>query len=72
MNKDREEFIENLKIVYVSLLMLTEDIKYPLNEQNQRFLETATQLIGAISRDILKEDIKAVIRSIGEQQGGNQ
>lgn len=64
--RDRADFIENLKIVRTHLLILTEDIKYPLSEDKQKWLDGANLLIKHLYNEILKEDIEAVIKAAGE------
>lgn len=66
--RDRADFIENLKEVRTHLLILTEDIKYPLPEERQKLLDYANQLIGHLFNMEIRDDIEAVLRKIGEQQ----
>jgi hypothetical protein len=66
--RDREDFIENLKTVSTHLLILTEDIKYPLSEERQQWLDGANLLIQHLIGQEMKDDIEAVLREIGRQQ----
>ena len=66
--RGREDFIENIQAAHTHLLILTEDIKYPLTPLLQRCLESALTAVGYIVQEMMKEDIAAVIRAIGEQQ----
>lgn len=72
--RDRGDFIENLKTVSTHLLILTEDIKYPLNEERQQWLDGANLLIQHLISQEMKDDIEAVLREIGRQQkeGGTE
>ena len=64
--RDREDFIENLKEVRTHLLILTEDIKYPLSEERQKWLDGANLLIKALYNAEMKDDIENVLREIGK------
>lgn len=67
--RDRADFIENLKQAYTHLLILTEDIKYPGPDGRwQKWLDGATLLVKSVYNEIMKEDIEAVLRAVGEQQ----
>lgn len=66
--RDRDDFIENLKEVRTHLLILTEDIKYPLPEERQRLLDGANLLIGHLLNMEIKDDIERVLRKVGEAQ----
>ena len=66
--RDKADFMENLKQAYTHLLILTEDIKYPLSEAQQKWLDGATLLVRHLHNETLKEDIEKVLRTIGEQQ----
>lgn len=70
--RDRADFIENLKEVRTHLLILTEDIKYPLPEERQKWLDGANLLIKCLYHAEMKDDIEAVLRKIGEKQGQSQ
>ena len=65
--RDRSDFIDNLKAAHTHLLVLTEDIRYPLDEQQQKFLDVATKAVGFILNQFLKEDIEAVLAAVAEQ-----
>jgi|CZCB01.1.fsa_nt_gi hypothetical protein len=62
--RDRADFICNLKEAYTHLLIMTEDIKYPLSEERQKWLDGATLLIGHLHSEIMKEDIEAALRAM--------
>jgi hypothetical protein len=66
--RDRTDFINNLQEVYTHLLILTDDIKYPLSEERQKWLDGATLLIAHLHREMMKEDIEAALRSFGKQE----
>lgn len=66
--RDRDDFIKNLQDANVSLLILTEDIKYPLSEERQKWLDGAKVLIGHLVAMEMQDDIAAVLQSVGEQQ----
>jgi len=66
--RDRDDFIENIKAAHTHLLILQDDIKHPLSEQHQEFLEVSKKAIGIIIHDMMKEDIEAVLREMGRQQ----
>lgn len=66
--RDRDDFIENLKEVRTHLLILTEDIKYPLSDERQKWLDGANLLIKALFNAEMKDDIERVLRKIGEKQ----
>jgi hypothetical protein len=66
--RDRDDFIENLKEVRTHLLILTEDIKYPLPEERQRLLDGANLLIEHLLNMEIKDDIEAILRNIGKGQ----
>ena len=70
--RDRQDFIENLKTVRTHLMILTEDIKYPLSEQRQKWLDGANYLIKILYHEEMKDDLGAVLRKIGEQQAEEQ
>jgi hypothetical protein len=67
--RDRADFIENLKEVYIHLLILTEDIKYPLSQERQKWLDGATLLVGHLHKEMMRDDIEAVLRVISKQSG---
>jgi hypothetical protein len=67
--RDRADFIENLRQVYTHLLILTEDIKYPLPEERQEWLDGATLLIRHLHNLEMKDDIEKVLRKMGERAG---
>jgi hypothetical protein len=64
---NRDGFITNLKEAHTRLLILKEDIKYPLSEERQKWLDGATLLIGYLFDLELADDIEAVLRKLGEQ-----
>lgn len=66
--RDRADFIENLSIVRTHLLILTEDIKFPLNEERQKWLDGANLLIKHLYHQEMQDDIRAVLEKLGEQQ----
>lgn len=66
--RDRADFIENLKEVRTHLMILTEDIRYPLSKERQEWLDGANLLIKHLHDQELKDDIEAVLREIGKQQ----
>lgn len=66
--RDREDFIENLSTVRTHLLILTEDIKFPLNEERQKWLDGANLLIEHLYHQEIQDDIRAVLEKLGEQQ----
>lgn len=66
--RDRQDFIENLKTVRTHLLILTEDIKYPLSEERQKWLDGANLLIKHLYNEELKDDIRQVFRIVGKKQ----
>ncbi len=65
--RDRADFIENLKTVYIHLMILTEDIKYPLPEERQKWLDGAKFLIEHLHRLEMQDDIEKVLRATGEK-----
>ena len=67
--QQREDFIKVLKEAHTSLLILQEDIKYPLSEDRQKWLDGATLLISHLHKLEMRDDIEAVLREVGEQQG---
>ncbi|HSW65185.1 MAG TPA: hypothetical protein VLH56_18035 [Dissulfurispiraceae bacterium] len=66
---NRDGFITNLKEAHTRLLILKEDIKYPLSEERQKWLDGATLLIGHLHRLEMRDDIEAVLREVGEHHG---
>ena len=68
--RDRADFIENLKEVRTHLLILTEDIKYPLSQERQKWLDYANLLIKHLCHAEMKDDLESVLRKIGEKQDG--
>lgn len=66
--RDRADFIENLQTVRTHLLILTEDIKYPLDELGQKCLDGANRCIEYLYNAEMKKDIEAVLREVGERQ----
>jgi hypothetical protein len=70
--RSREDFIENLKIVRTHLLILTEDIKYPLSDQRQEWLDGANLLIKHLYDQELKDDIEEVLRALAEKTGESE
>ena len=66
--RDRADFIENIQTVHTHLLILLDDIKYPLSEQHQKFLEVSEKAIGMIIHEMMKEDIRAVLTEVSRQQ----
>lgn len=70
--RDRTDFINNLQEVYTHLLILTEDIKYPLSEERQKWLDGATLLVEHLHREMMKEDIEAALRAMSaDVEGGS-
>lgn len=65
--RDRSDFISNLQKVYTHLLILKEDIKYPLSEERQKWLDGATLLISHLHKLEMRDDIEAVLREVGGQ-----
>ena len=65
----RDDFIANLKEAHTRLLILKEDIKYPLSAERQKWLDGATLIVGHLFDLELADDIEAVLREVGEQQG---
>ena len=70
--RDREDFMERLHKVRVNLRILTEDIKYPLDDEGQQWLDGANVLIEHLFNIELKKDIETVLRVIGAQQKEEQ
>lgn len=66
--RDRADFIENLSTVRTHLLILTEDIKFPLNEERQEWLDGANLLIKHLYHQEMQDDIRAVLETLGEHQ----
>lgn len=66
--RDRDDFIKTLQDANVSLLILTKDIKYPLSEERQKWLDGAQLLIGHLVAMEMQDDIAAVLQNIGKQQ----
>ena len=66
--RDRDDFIENLWAARIHLLILTEDIKYPLSDERQKWLDGANLLIGHLYASEMKDDIEAVLRLAGDDQ----
>lgn len=67
--RDRADFIENLKIVRTHLMILTEDIKYPLSPERQGWLDGANALIRWLYTQELRDDIMAVMEAMAESDG---
>jgi hypothetical protein len=65
---DRNDFIANLKKAHSCLLILKEDIRYPLSEERQELLDGAVLLIEHLFDLELADDIEVVLRKVGEQQ----
>lgn len=63
IDQQREDFIKALKEAHTSLLILTEDIKYPLSEERQKWLDGATLLIRHLFEKEMEADIEAVLRA---------
>ncbi len=61
--QQREDFIKVLKEAHTSLLILQEDIKYPLSEDRQKWLDGATLLIRHLFEKEMEADIEAVLRA---------
>jgi hypothetical protein len=61
--QQREDFIKVLKEAHTSLLILQEDIKYPLSEDRQKWLDGATLLIQHLFEKEMEADIEAVLRA---------
>ncbi len=66
--RGKADFIRNLQIVRTHLLILTGDIKYPLSEERQIWLDGANLLIKHLFNEILKEDIETALgTSVGDE-----
>lgn len=66
--RDRADFIENLKMAQVHLMILVEDIKYPLPEERQEWLNGAYMLINYLSKMEMQDDLKEVLAAMGEKE----
>lgn len=60
----RDDFMENLKMVNVHLMILLEDIKYPIGEEEQRLLEGAYKITNYLQTKEMQKDIDAVVTHI--------
>lgn len=70
--RDRADFIENLKMAQVHLMILVEDIKYPLSEERQEWLNGAYMLINYLSKMEMQDDLKEVLAAMGEKEVENE
>lgn len=66
--RDRADFVENIQEAHTHLLILTNDIKYPIAPQLQRYLEAAEQAVGYIIRKMMEEDIKTALEAGNKEQ----
>lgn len=61
--RDRADFIENLKMAQVHLMILVEDIKYPLPKERQEWLYNAYLLINYLSKMEMQDDLRAALEA---------
>lgn len=66
--RDRADFIENLKEAYTHLMILREDIRYPLSEERQKWLDGAELLVRVLYNAELKDDIEKALNELCEKE----
>ncbi len=66
--RDRTDFIDNLKMAQVHLMILKEDIKYPLGEDRQKLLDGAYLLINHLSSLEMKDDFDRALKEMTEEE----
>lgn len=66
--RDRKDFIENLQLAHVHLMILREDIRYPLSEERQKFLDYAYLLLDNLIKLEMKDDLMACIAKRKEEE----
>lgn len=62
--RDREDYLKNLGTVRTHLLILTEDIKYPLSEERQQWLDGANTLIRFLYNAEMKDEIMSIMQDL--------
>lgn len=66
--ENREDFIKRLKEANACLMVLTEDIKYPLEEQRKELLDGAAAFIKYLCKAELEDDLKKGLKELGRNK----
>lgn len=64
--RDRKDFIENLRMAQVHVMILLEDIKYPLSEERQKLLEGAYACLYHLTNQEMADDIEKAALKLGD------
>ena len=59
--RDRADFIENLQMASVHLMILLRDIKYPLPKEQQELLEAADRCVAHVAALQMKADLEGIM-----------
>ena len=59
--RDRTDFIENLQMASVHLMILLRDIKYPLPKEQQELLEAADRCVARVAALQMKADLEGIM-----------